>query len=107
VIELCWVEERPHVESYMSAISKTLTARTLTIIIWTVGLLRCQLSISRLISGLTMWTEGVIVVLSLSAYIRTMCRSLHLMSIDSVSKEEVFNFLRNLLRQLYDLYQIL
>jgi hypothetical protein len=46
-----------------------------------------------------MWTEGVIVVLSLSAYIKTMCRSLHLMSVDSMSKEEVFNFLRNLLVQ--------
>ena len=47
-----------------------------------------------------MWTEGVIVVLSLSAYIKTMCGSLHLMSIDSMSKEEVFNLLRNLLAQL-------
>jgi len=43
-----------------------------------------------------MWTEGVIVVLSLSAYIKTVRKGLHLMSIDSMRKEEVFNFLCNL-----------
>jgi len=54
----------------------------------------------RVTLGLTMWTDGVIVVLSLSADLTLYCRSLHLMSIDSMSKEEVFNFLRNLLAQL-------
>ena len=100
MIELCWIKERPHIESYLSAVSKLWRWEH-----WRLssGLYdSCNVSTPSLEwnvnspCGLREWLLSC----RCQLLVRQVLESLHLMSIDSMSEEKVFNLLCNLLFQL-------